>query len=63
MDIDNQEQVLYESSQILYRDKETRCKFERAVSLVTFGFWEPGQMPKMWKNNLNKDMICIQLFG
>ena len=51
MDIDNQEQILYELSQILHRDEETRRKFERAASLVTFGFWEPRQMPKMWKSN------------
>ena len=63
MDIDNQEQALYKLSQILHRDKETRRKFERVASLVTFGFWEPGQMTKMWKSNQNKDMICIQLFG
>ena len=63
MDINNQEQALYELSQILHRDKETRRKFELAASLVTFGFWGPRQMPKIWKSNQNKDMICIQLFG
>ena len=64
MDTDNQTQALYKLSQILHRvNKETRRKFERAASLVNFGFWRPGQMPKIWKSNQNKDMICIQLFG
>ena len=62
MDIDNQEQALYKLSQILHRDEETTCKFERAASLATFGFWGLGQMPRMWKSNQIKDMICIQLF-
>ena len=47
MDNDNQEQALYELSQILHRDEETRHKFERAASLATFGFWELGQMSGM----------------
>ena len=63
MDTDNQEQALYELSQILHRDEETRRQFECATSLVTFGFWGPRQMPGMWKSNESKDMICIQLFG
>ena len=63
MDTYNHEQALYELSQILHRDKETRRKFEHAASLVTFGFWELGQMQGMWKSNESKDMICIQLFG
>ena len=63
MDTNNQEQALYKLSQILHKDEETRRKFERAASLVTFGFWKPGQISRMWKSNQSKDMICIQLFG
>ena len=63
MDTDNQEQDLYKLSQILQRDEETQRKFELAASLATFEFWGPRQMPRMWKSNQSKDMICIQLFG
>ena len=63
MDTHNQEQALYKLSQILHRDEENRHKFERAISLATFGFWGLGQMPRMWKSNQSKDMICIQFFG
>ena len=62
-DEDNQEQALYELSQILQVDNEARCKFERTASLATFKFWGLGQMPRMWKSNHNKDMTCDQLFG
>ena len=41
MDTDNQEQALYELSQILQGDKEARREFERAASLATFKFWGP----------------------
>ena len=63
MSINNEEQALYELSQILRRDDEIRRNFEGATSLATFGFWGLGQMPRMWKSNQTKDMICIQLFG
>ena len=63
MAIVNQDQALYEMSQILQGDKEARRKFERAASLATFEFWKLGQMPRLWRTSRSKDITCIQLFG
>lgn len=63
MATDNQDQALYEMSQIMQGDKESRHNFERAVSLATFGFWGLGQIHGPWKISPDRDMTCIQLFG
>ena len=58
----NQEQALYEMSQILQGDKEAREDFEYRACMATFGFWGPGSIGT-WKSNLAKDMMCIEIYG
>ena len=56
----NQEQALYEVSQILRGDEEARLNFERHASMRTLGFYNPNAT-EAWKSNPSRDITRIHL--
>lgn len=62
MAISNQDQALYEMSQILQGDREARLDFEFSATMLTFGIWGP-RLPTFWQYSPRSEMLCIQVFG
>ena len=58
----NQEQALYEVSQILQGDEEARLNFERHASIRTLGFYNPNSTVSS-KSNPSRDITHIHLSG
>ena len=58
----NQDQALYEMSQILQGDWEAGMVFKAHASMVTFGYLGGG-MGGPWRSSLSDDMTSIHRFG